>query len=75
MITGCRYPGPARGTSVRARPGEEIGLPGQHSGMNDDTTVTHTKETTIEKHTTVVEEPAPPEEHHGETIVIEETSG
>jgi hypothetical protein len=41
--------------------------------MDNDTTVTHTKETTIEKHTTVVEEPAPPPEHHGETITITET--
>ncbi len=41
--------------------------------MDNDTTVTHTKETTVEKHTTVVEEPAPPKEHHGETITIEET--
>ncbi|MEA2663505.1 MAG: hypothetical protein QOI11_449 [Candidatus Eremiobacteraeota bacterium] len=44
--------------------------------MDNDTTVTHVKETTIEKRTTVVEEPAPPpEEHHGETITITETSG
>ncbi len=42
--------------------------------MDNDTTVTHTKETTVEKHTTVVEEPGPPpKEHHGETITIEET--
>ncbi len=43
--------------------------------MDNDTTVTHVKETTIEKKTTVVEEPAPPPEHHGETITITETSG
>jgi hypothetical protein len=41
--------------------------------MDNDTTVTHTKETTIEKHTTVVEEPAPPPKPHGETITITET--
>jgi hypothetical protein len=43
--------------------------------MDNDTTVTHVKETTVEKHTTVVEPAPPPEEHHGETITITETSG
>jgi hypothetical protein len=41
--------------------------------MDNDTTVTQTTQTTVEKHTTVVEQPAPPKEHHGETITIEET--
>ena len=38
--------------------------------MDNDTTVTQTKETTVETHTTVVENPAPPEPKHGETITI-----
>ncbi len=52
----------------------EIADPGHQRSMDNDATVTHIKETTVEKHTTVVEEPAPPpQEHHGETIIIEET--
>ncbi len=72
MITGCAYRGPARRTSVPARGGgEESASRGHQPGMDNDTTVTHVKETTVEKHTTVVEEPAPPPpEHHGETITI-----
>ncbi len=48
-------------------------LAGHERGMDSDTHVTHTKETTIEKKTVVHEEPVVevPEPRHGETITIE----
>jgi hypothetical protein len=49
-------------------------LSGKESGMDNDTHVTETKETTVEKKTVVHEEPTVVEHvhepHHGETVTI-----